>query len=319
MHVDAVGRLDEEQSAAVAALAQAATAADGVAPLSEHVLLHVRSGTATDDVGSSPAHLLAYDGVRLVGYAHLDRGEAAEGASAEVVVHPDARRRGVGRALVTALRSAADSGPLRLWSHGHLEAARDFAAADGFTTVRELWQMHRPLGAGAPALAPVNLPEGFTARTFAPGRDERPWLQVNARAFAHHPEQGRMTLHDLLLREAESWFDPAGFLLVERVGDTSPALAAFHWTKVHRSEEGAHPPLGEVYVVGVDPAYQGGGLGRAVTLLGLHHLQDEGLASAMLYVDGDNAAAVATYTRLGFERTAVDVMFSPAVHRTVSP
>src|SRR5689334_1149759 len=102
MQVDAVGRLDEEQSAAVAALAQAATAADGVAPLSEHVLLHVRSGDATDDVGSSPAHLLAYDGARLLGYAHLDGGEATAGVSAEVVVHPDARRRGVGRALVTA-------------------------------------------------------------------------------------------------------------------------------------------------------------------------------------------------------------------------
>ena len=72
-----------------------------------------------------------------------------------------------------------------------------------------------------------------------------------------------------------------------------------------------HPPVGEVYVVGVDPAYQGSGLGRAVTLLGLHHLQERGLGSAMLYVDGDNTAAVATYTRLGFERTAVDVMYSP--------
>ena len=129
-----MSRLDDGQSAAVAALAQAATAADGVAPLSEHVLLHVRNGSVSDEDGGSAAHLLAYDGARLVGYAHLDRGEAAEGASAEVVVHPDARRRGVGRALVTALRSATESGPLRLWSHGHLEAARDFAAADGFAT-----------------------------------------------------------------------------------------------------------------------------------------------------------------------------------------
>ncbi len=309
-----MSRLDDGQSAAVAALAQAATAADGVAPLSEHVLLHVRNGSVSDEDGGSAAHLLAYDGARLVGYAHLDRGEAAEGASAEVIVHPDARRRGVGRALVTALRSATESGPLRLWSHGHLEAARDFAAADGFTNVRELWQMRRPLGVGAPPLAAVGLPAGFAARTFSPGRDEQAWLEVNARAFAHHPEQGRMTLDDLLLREAEPWFDPTGFFLVEQIGDDSPVLAAFHWTKVHRHEDGAHPPVGEVYVVGVDPDFQGSGLGRAVTLLGLHHLQERGLTSAMLYVDGDNRAAVATYTRLGFGQTAVDVMYSPAVH-----
>ena len=110
-----------------------------------------------------------------MGYAHLDHGEPAEGASAEVVVHPDARRRGVGRALVTALRSATDSGPLRLWSHGHLAAARDFAAADGFTNVRELWQMRRPLGAGAPPLAAVRLPAGFAARTvLTPAGTSRP-------------------------------------------------------------------------------------------------------------------------------------------------
>jgi mycothiol synthase len=311
MQVDGVGRLDDGQSAAVAALAQEATAADGVAPLSEHVLLHVRSGSASDEDGSAPAHFLAYDGKRLVGYAHLDHGEPAEGASAEVVVHPGDRRRGVGRTLITALRTATDSGPLRLWSHGYLAAARDFAAADGFTNVRELWQMRRPLGPGAPPLPPATVPDGFAARTFRPGRDEQAWLAVNARAFAHHPEQGRMTLDDLLLREAEPWFDPAGFFLVEQVGDDSAVLAAFHWTKVHGHDGGAHPPIGEVYVVGVDPAFQGAGLGRAATLLGLHHLQERGLTRAMLYVDGDNAAAVATYTRLGFTQTAVDVMYTP--------
>ena len=66
-----------------------------------------------------------------------------------------------------------------------------------------------------------------------------------------------MTLDDLLLREAEPWFDPAGFILVEQIGAPPPALAAFHWTKVHGHEGGVHPPVGEVYVVGVDPAYQG--------------------------------------------------------------
>jgi len=70
------------------------------------------------------------------------------------------------------------------------------------------------------------------------------------------------------------------------------------------------PTSGEVYVVGVDPAYQGQGLGTVTTLVGLHHLRNRGLASASLYVEGDNAPALATYHRLGFERSAVDVMYA---------
>jgi len=144
-----------------------------------------------------------------------------------------------------------------------------------------------------------------TVRTFIPGADEEAWLAVNHRAFAHHPEQGSWTSDDLRLREEEEWFDPAGFFLAERDGQ----LAGFHWTKVH-TDGGEHgEPIGEVYVVGVDPAHQGGGLGRALTLTGLAHLRDAGLASVMLYVDEDNIAAVRMYRALGFTRWSADVMY----------
>jgi mycothiol synthase len=96
-------------------------------------------------------------------------------------------------------------------------------------------------------------------------------------------------------------------------------LAASHWTKVMpaggpQSQRGAAPTEGEVYVVGVEPAYQGRGLGRSVTILGLDHLRERGLAEAMLYVDADNLAAVATYSRLDFARSGVDIMYSRIVH-----
>ena len=85
-------------------------------------------------------------------------------------------------------------------------------------------------------------------------------------------------------------------------------MAGFHWTKEHR-DPGAEP-VGEVYVLAVDPAYQGRGLGPALTLAGLQHLRSRGLSTVMLYVDGDNAPAIATYRRLGFERVALDVMYA---------
>ena len=212
------------------------------------------------------------------------------------MVHPHRRRRGLGRALAGELTATAGRHVLRLWAHGDLPAAAALARAAGFERFRALWQMRRPLR--EPLDQPV-LPAGRTLRTFVPGQDEDDWLSLNGRAFAKHPEQGGWTRHDLELREREPWFDPAGFFIAERDGQ----MAGFHWTKVH------DPTLGEVYVVGVDPAEQGSGLGRALTLAGLRHLRDRGVAEAMLYVDEDNVPAIRMYEALGFTRATVDAMY----------
>jgi len=150
-------------------------------------------------------------------------------------------------------------------------------------------------------------------------QDEEAWLEVNARAFADHEEQGRLTRSDLDRRMAEAWFDPEGFLLIEDLRGPSPLLAASHWTKVVPGQvpTSSSATQGEVYVVGVDPAYQGTGLGRAATVLGLTHLRDRRLTEAMLYVDAGNRAAVSTYTRLGFVPSAADIMYSRFVHLPV--
>ena len=127
-----------------------------------------------------------------------------------------------------------------------------------------------------------------------------------------------MTRHDLDQRMTETWFDETGFILIEDMRGPAPVLAASHWTKVVPATDPKVPPTeGEVYVVGVDPAYQGLGLGRAVTVLGLAHLRDQGASEATLYVEADNRAAIATYSRLGFARCAVDIMYSRTVHSPV--
>ncbi|HET8600624.1 MAG TPA: mycothiol synthase [Segeticoccus sp.] len=324
MQVDGADRLNPGQVEQVLELAGAAALADQVRPLSEQTLLVVRG-----DGHPGVRHYLVGDDARLVGYAQRTPGEGPDDpSSAEVVVAPGARRRGVGRALLDAV--LAEDPRARVWAHGDLEAGRALASSAGLESVRQLWQMRRPLHGEWTELPAVELPEGFVARSFEPGRaasgdvagaakraigdsDEDAWLRVNARAFASHAEQGRMTRADLDQRMAEPWFDPKGFILVEDVATVPdrPTLAAFHWTKVEPPEDPqGHPTAGEVYVVGVDPAYQGRGLGKVVTVLGLQHLRDLGLDEATLYVDGDNEAALATYARLGFERSAVDVMYA---------
>jgi mycothiol synthase len=293
--------LSPGEVAEVLELARLASDADGVYPLSEHVVLHVRRG------GDEPAiHLYVRDGDRLVGYAHVDTTDIVEGASAELVVHPMSRRRGLGRALVVAATDAADEhdpgGRLRLWAHGDHPSATALALSLGFRRSRVLYQMRRSLYA---PIDPPILPEGVTLRAFVPGQDEQRWVAVNARAFARLPDQGRWTLKDLQVRMAEPWFDPAGFLLAERGGE----LVGFHWTKVHGDQGHDHDPIGEVYVLGVDPAALGLGLGRALTLAGLRYLRNRGLDQAMLYVDETNGPAVALYANVGFVRWSTDVSF----------
>jgi mycothiol synthase len=285
-------------------LASEAAEADGHPPLSEQTLVTLRSRDADGHV----IVLLARTGTSTG--TQYDAGPAGAavllpdpegGTVLELVVAPDRRREGAATALIEAVLREGVQG-LRSWSHGNHPAAVHLAGRHGFAPVRELWRAK-----AAAALPDPVLPDGVVLRPFVPGQDEEAWLAVNAAAFAHHPEQGGMTRADLDARIGEDWFDAAGFLLAVRQEDD--ALLAFHWTKVHPGPDGGEP-IGEVYVVGVAPEAQGTGLGKAVTVAGIEHLHAAGLGTIMLYVDGDNVAAMALYGKLGFERWDVDVMYA---------
>lgn len=278
--------LDAADVAAVHRLVEAATEVDGVTPLNEAALLRL-------DRPGSARHLLLNEGADVVAYAQV-----ADPGTGELVVRPDARGVGRGGALLTALLDAAPR-PLSLWAHGDQPAAAALARTHRLRRSRELWQLRRPLDETLPA---VRWPAGVSVRTFRPGADDAGWLALNAEAFAAHPEQGRTTQADLAARTSATWFDPAGFFLAER----DEELVGFHWTKVHT----APTPAGEVYVIAVAPSAQGSGLGRALSLHGMHHLRGLGLPEALLYVEADNASAVAVYERLGFTRATTDVAYT---------
>ncbi|MDH6579561.1 mycothiol synthase [Kitasatospora sp. MAP5-34] len=317
--------LSEGESRAAAEILGAAAVEDGRQAVSEQGRLRLKAPLPRAGV----VHLLqsvvtpAGGGHEDVGYAQLEVPAAGRAGTAELAVAPGHRGAGFGRLLVHAVlaeASAAKQGndsndsndaddldfAVEFWAHGGHPAARHLADAYGAELVRELRQMRRTVGAADTTEQPV-LPEGVTVRTFRPGRDGAEWLRLNALAFAHHPEQGAWTEQDLADRLAEPWFDPAGFFLAIR----DERIVGFHWTKVH--PEG----LGEVYVVGVDPAEQGNGLGRALTAIGLRHLAEERkLETVLLYVDADNSAAVRVYERLGFTIHEVDLMYRVSGHRT---
>ena len=101
-----------------------------------------------------------------------------------------------------------------------------------------------------------------------------------------------MTRADLDETVEEAWFDPSGFLLVHRKGE----LLGFCWTKLHDDPWGT---VGEIYVIGVDPAASGLGLGRLLLRTGLANMAERGIAQAMLYVEADNEAAQSPLRRRG--------------------
>lgn len=285
----------------VSALLTAAWHADGSRPLSDHLWLDLREGGRKGFAG-----VLMRDDrhAHLVAYCQISRGNSSW--SLDLVVHPHHRydSHEIAPPLIRAalqVVSAEGGGRVHWWvfepTNLHASLARDA----GFEPGRRLIQMRVPLPLRVDALPLDTVP-------FRPGIDEDEWLAVNNAAFAQHPEQGGWDRDVLESREREPWFDPSG-LLVHRDGDR---MIGFCWTKMHGpngalDDDGR--PMGEIYVIAVDPTAGGAGLGTRLVEAGLAHLASRGVVTGMLYVDEDNARAVAMYERLGFVAHHTEVAF----------
>jgi mycothiol synthase len=272
-------------AAEVRRIAEACDQADGVVTLNEQACLQLKYRGLRD------ASLWLGDG----GFALL------HGQILDLAVHPDSRGRGVGTALARAALAATDR--VEAWSHADHPGAARIAARFAIPRERELRIMSRPTSL---PVADAVVPPGVRIRTFLPS-DEKALLEVNAAAFAHHPEQGHLTHEDFQERTREAWFDPAGlFLAVPEEDDPDQPLLGFHWTKVHRDED---PTYGEVYVVAANPKAAGRGLGTLLTNVGLRYLATQGIDEVILYVDGDNDPAIAVYERQGFGPVRTEVQY----------
>lgn len=263
-------------------LAERVTAFDHVEPLNESTLLALTAG----DKPRVDIRFEAPDGTMLA--AAVGFGDAP----VEAMVDPRFRLGGFGTRLIQA---ALDEDETSFWAHGELPGAVKLAAKLKLTAARTLLILR--LEFDGPIAAEI-VPDGVDLRPYAADDDEA-IVAVNGRAFASHPEQGAMDLADLRRRMSSVWFDPAGLFVAERDG----VIVGFHWTKIEAN-------VGEVYVVGIDPAAQGGGLGKALTARGLRHLQEAGVAEVILYVEGDNAPALAVYRKLGFKNFKKDTLFT---------
>lgn len=302
-------RLDGELLGEVLALIEHVTEAEGHRPVGEHKHAHLRVG-ATDWSGALARDR---DGL-LVAYAHVRWNAPGRQPrmAVELVLDPAIDRAGVASRLleaVEALLARTGGGLLWLWAHRVSEPGATLAARLGFRVQRELAFMRRPLEVRPD---PAPLPPGVVLRPYQGEADDGEFLRVNNRAFVGHPENGDWTREDFAARRELGWFDPDDLLMAWQ----GERLVGFHWTKWHghdSDEVPAHGPVGEVYVLAVDPDAQGSGLGRSLLEVGLAHLHDRGCRLAVLYVDRASDAAVRLYERAGFAIVYHEVCYERAV------
>lgn len=284
--IETVSHIAGTLSGVVDALIQDVTTIDGVPPVGEHKYLKLHNGT------DAARAILAWDGARLVGYAQLLL--SGDLAIVEIVVHPASRGRGVGKQLLGTIHGVArDAGvrEVKIWAYGALPASEAIAARRHNSPSRSLLQLELPLD----NLPSTCLPVSYAIRTFDVRRDRDQWLTLHNEVFADHPENGTWSADDLDMRLRQPWFDAGDFLLAEREG----TLVGFNWLK-RVPEAPPDRPEGEIYIIGVGDTERGRGLGRALALLGLHHLRAEGMKTCTLFVEADNTPALKLYRSLGF-------------------
>lgn len=298
----AIGPLSVESALAVKDLVSAVTAQRGVSPISEQPMLWLMEPRV------HVAHIMATEDNALVAYGQMDLSNKDE-ISLEMAVHPDAAGRGLERRLLEAGAYVAqeNDASFSLWTHAPSAQSIEILTANGFTPSRTLLRLQRSLSDHAGSA------RADGTRHFVENQDEEAWLKANAEAFSWHPEQGKMTRADLEARKREPWFDASAFLLAERAttGERTAAstagsteIAGFSWLKLEPGQE-----TGEIYALGVVPNAQGTGLGTSLLESSLNTLRERGRTAADLYVEADNAAALALYSRFGFTEVERHIKF----------
>lgn len=211
-----------------------------------------------------------------------------------LIVRPDARRRGVGRALADGLNAAlteTPDGALVLFPpHGNA-GAEAFLRAIGFRYDHSSWRL--VLDAGN-RQARSELPNPMRLDRFRYAEIDE-YIDLINTAFLDHPTPLRVTREQIEHVHANDNFDPERIAVVR---NETGAMVGFCTVGLDTSTA---PATGSIRLLGVLPAYRGRGLGRWLLLWGIERLRSEGIEHIELSVDAQNANAMLLYRSAGFE------------------
>ena len=238
-----------------------------------------------------PSFDLAVDAVAVVdGDRIVAEAELFKGRRAEVTVHPDARGRGIGTALLrwTQRRGReVGSGLVGQTVPDADESARELFRANGYEPRWTSWVLSYPIE-GPPA--EPELPEGFAFGSFHLGRDDREVYDVVERAFSEWPDRDPFAYEDwrALTVEADG-FDPSLQVVIARDGRIVGTANAV---------DPAPHTEGWIHQLAVAREHRGLGLGRALLQRSFVDFHARGKRSVGLSTDS-RTGALGLYEHVG--------------------
>jgi len=236
-----------------------------------------------------PSFDLAADAIVVLEGNHLlAEAEVFRARRAEVAVHPDARGRGIGSALLawTERRSRAAGGTLvgQTVPDANAEAAELFRA-NGYEPMWRSWVLSYPIEGQPP---PPDLPEGYAFRPFELGRDDREVYDVIERAFSEWPDRDPYPYEDWRAGTVDmESFDPALQVVIVRGGEIVATA--------NLVDPGAE---GWVHQLAVAREHRGLGLGRALLQRAFELFHERGRATVGLSTDS-RTGALGLYEHVG--------------------
>lgn len=239
----------------------------------------------------------------LAGYIHVVPELPIGRIVMDAAVHPDFRRRGFGKKLLTwGINRGIELG-VKL---AHIGIGEDAPAASalleqhGFLPLRRYWELH-----WEGSMPRYTLPPGASLRSFRHG-DASLLADVQNAAFDGQWGYSPNSVEDAEYKVQMQRVSHAGILFLVVGSDT----AGFCWTRIDG------PPgnqIGVIGMIGVRPEFRRGGMGRAILLAGMDYLTRQGVKAVELSVDSDNAPAREMYLNLGFRKVGGMIWYERAL------
>ncbi len=248
----------------------------------------LRDRWVIDAPGESPA-LIASALVKLSPETYL--------ADANIIVHPDWRRHGVGSSLLSKVTERArqlNANAIQIYANASHPATQVFLQKHSFISQGAYTELRITADAHLP---PVIWPYGYTMRPYSAVHD--PSILTQAMNLSYIPLWGHREVSE---SEVDSWlpnFNQQGLFLVFSEKGRVIGISRVEPSTEQTVKNGV--PTGYIDAPGIVPQHRRLDLYRALVLTGICWLRDQGQTLVEMESWGDKLEVLKMYRELGFK------------------